>query len=238
MSGFSVDGQIPLALSLPELPGFDQFVVGDNLKVVQILGSICKGSKHACIYLWGPAGCGISHLLQATCLQADNYGRKVSYLPLCVHTDLKPEILENYDNMDIVCIDDVELIAGKPEWEQALLHLYNRIRDAGKNMIFGSHVNPQVISVNLQDLKSRLSWDLVFHIELLGDMDKIEVLKRRANMRGFKLPHEVAEYIVRHANRELPSLLTMLDVLEKATLTRQKKLTIPFVKSVLFEVES
>ncbi len=228
------DEQIPLSLRLPDQPGFDQYVIGENSEALQSLRSVCKGSKQSCIFLWGPAGCGISHLLQATCTLADNLGLKVYYLPLQVNTELQPAILENIESMDIICIDDLDLICGKQEWEQSIFHLYNKLRESGKNIIMGSHQSARNIPLQLEDLKSRLSWDLVFHINLLGDPDKIEVLKRRADLRGFRLSHDVAEYVVKHASRDLKNLIKILDDLENASLVQQKKLTIPFVKSVIF----
>lgn len=226
-------GQIPLALGLQDKPGFDLYVVGNNTEALHNVQSIAKGNKQSCLYVWGVKGSGVSHLLQAACMLAHERNRAVAYIPLIEHADLKPEILENMDNMDMVCIDDFDVVCGKSHWELAILHLYNRLRDSKHSLLLGAHTSPQTLILKLQDLKSRLAWDLVYHLQALGDADKIDVLQRRANARSFNLPGEVAEYIVNHSRRGLTDLLSILDMLEQATLAEQRKLTIPFVKKIL-----
>lgn len=229
----STRGQIPLALALREKPGFDLFIVGDNVEVTRTLRSIAKGSKQSSLYLWGQSGNGISHLLQATCIFADEKGRHIAYVSLKDHGSLDPEFLENMDTMNIVCIDDIDAIAGEAKWEQPLLHLYNRLRENKGVMLMGAHTSPQTLAFELQDLKSRMAWDLVYHIKPLDDADRIEMLQRRAHVRGFELSREVAEFIVNRVPRDMPSLVALLDKLEQATLAEQRKLTIPFVKTLI-----
>ena len=226
-------GQIPLALGLQDKPGFDLYVVGNNTETLHNVRSIAKGNKQSCLYVWGMKGSGVSHLLQAACMLAHEQNRTVAYIPLIEQADLNPEILENLDNMDMVCIDDFDLVCGESRWELAILHLFNRLRDSKHSLLIGAHTNPQTLAIKLQDLKSRLAWDLVYHLHALGDADKIEALQRRANARSFDLPREVAEYIVNHSRRGLTDLLSILEVLEQATLVEQRKLTIPFVKKIL-----
>lgn len=226
-------GQIPLALALRDKPGFESFVVGENTEVLLSIKSIAKGIKHTGLYVWGPGGSGVSHLLQAACMLAHDQRRAVAYVPLTDQAILDPDLLENMDSMDMVCIDDIDLVCGKPHWEQAILHLYNRLRENRRNLLIGAHTSPQALAMQLPDLKSRMSWDLVYHLQALGDADKIEVLQRRADARAFELPREVAEYIVNRSRRDLPDLLSILDRLELATLAEQRKLTIPFVKTHL-----
>jgi len=229
----SAGGQIPLALGIRERPGFDLFVTGENHEAVEGIKNIAKGA----MYVWAQPGNGVSHLLLAACTQANEQGKQVAYIPLADYSQLDPQVLENLDNMDMVCIDDIDVVAGLSEWEQPLLHLYNRLRDKGCIMLIGAHTSPQSIDFQLQDLKSRMNWDLVYHIKPLDDQAKIEVLQRRAKARAFDLPTDVAEFMVNRVRRDLPSLITFLDELEKATLAEQRKLTIPFVKSRLVNSE-
>jgi DnaA-homolog protein len=226
-------GQIPLALGLQDKPGFELFVVGNNAEVLHGIKSIARGIKHSGLYIWGQPGSGVSHLLQAACMLAHDQGRAVAYVPLLEQANLDPDLLDNMDSMDMVCIDDIDLIAGQPHWELAILHLYNALRENRHSLLIGAHTSPQALPMQLPDLKSRMNWDLVYHLQALDDADKIEVLQRRADARAFELPREVAEYIVNRSRRGLPDLLSILDRLEQATLAEQRKLTIPFVKTCL-----
>lgn len=233
MTRLQPPGQIPLSLGVQDKPGFELFVVGNNTEALHSIKSIAKGIKQTSLYMWGQAGSGVSHLLQAACVLAHDQHRTVAYVPLTDQAGIEPGLLENMDNMDMVCIDDLDLVCGQPHWEQAILYLYNRLRENKRSLLIGAHTSPQALTLQLQDLKSRMSWDLVYHLQVLDDADKIEVLQRRADARAFELPREVAEYIVNRSRRGLPDLLSILDELEQATLAEQRKLTIPFVKSHL-----
>lgn len=231
----SVRGQIPLAIGQKERLDFNLFVPGENDEACQSIKHIAAGTRHSNLYLWGQSGSGKSHLLQAACIYADENDRNVTYVPLAQHVDLDPRFLENMDAMDLVCIDDIDMIAGRPEWEQPLLHLYNRLRDNGRAMLMVAQVSPQAIGYELKDFKSRMAWDLVYHLKPLDDDSKIEALRLRADARAFELPKEVAEYLVRRVRRDLPGLIKLLDQFEEATLIEKRKLTVPFVKTLLNE---
>lgn len=225
--------QLTLPLSLVDKPGFQQFIVGENLETIELLHSIARGTRQTRLFLWGPTGCGISHLIQACCIMADERNLSVAYVPLDHSHQLEPALLENLENNSLVCIDDIDTIAGKLDWEKAIFHLYNRLRERQNSLIMGAHVNPRTVQFELADLKSRMVWDLVYRIKPLADIDKIEALQRRSHDRGFKLPREVAEYLVKRVKRDMPNLITLLDDLEKASLAEKRKLTIPFVRSFL-----
>ena len=137
--------------------------------------------------------------------------------------------------MKLLCIDDIDSIAGNTEWEQALLHLYNRVRDINGSMVLTSKVSPKASQLELQDLRSRMGWDLVFHLEPLSEPDRIDVLKKRAQLRGFELPDEVAGFLVKRVKRDFHSLIELLDHLDKVSLSAKRKLTIPFVKELINE---
>jgi DnaA family protein len=55
----------------------------------------------------------------------------------------------------------------------------------------------------------------------------------RARGRGLELPDETAQFLLRRFPRDLPTLFALFDTLDTASLIEQRRLTIPFVKSVL-----
>ena len=226
-------GQIPLAIGLREKPGFDLYIPGPNNEAYLSVRHIAEGMQHGNVYLWGNTGTGKSHLLHAACALADEQQRKVAYIPLASYADLDPLLLQDLESRDLVCIDDIDRITGQAEWEQALFHFYNRVRDNRNDLLITGSVSPQALAIELQDLKSRLAWDLVYHLGSLDDQDKIAVLQQRANVRAFYLPDDVAEYLVNRVERDLPNLIQLLDRFDDATLTEKRKLTIPFVKKLL-----
>lgn len=233
MTTTSTSGQIPLALDTQQQPGFELFVAGRNHTACETVRSIAAGELQSRVFLWGGAGTGITHLLQAACKLAAAPGRQAVYIPLREHAALAPDMLEDMELPELVCLDDLDRIAGNPAWEQSVVHLYNRRRDAMRSLIIGSHTAPRQLECALPDLQSRLVWDLVYHLEELDDADKITVLQQRAGARSFNLPRDVAEYLVKRVRRDLPYLVQVLERLQQATLVEQRKLTVPFVRSLL-----
>ncbi len=225
--------QIPLEFGFRESADFEHFIEGDNSEACAISRSIALGEISQSIYLWGQADTGKSHLLQAVCNLASQKNLNVAYIPLSQHTELSPAMLEGLENLHMVCVDDIDRIAGQDSWEQALFNLYNHLREQQKPLLMTASQGPRDLAFNLPDLKSRVSWDLTYHLQALCDQDKIQLLQKRADTRTFEITEEVAAYLVKNVKRDLPTLLELLDRFDQATLAQKRKLTIPFVKTLL-----
>lgn len=225
--------QLTLGLSLTDEARFDNFYAGANAEIVTALKKTASGEGEKVIYICGSRSQGLSHLLQAACHHAHQFGFRSGYLPLSQLKMFTPEILTGLESLSLVCIDDIESIAGNRIWEEAIFHLYNRIHDAGGHIIIAGHDLPKAIQLSLPDLTSRLSWGIVFQLHSLSDEEKLAVLTMRANRRGITLSEEVAKYILTHCPRHMGTLFAALDALDKASLAAQRRLTIPFVKEVL-----
>lgn len=225
--------QLPLAIQPHAQMTFANYLPGNNLLITQALQNLVAGASEFYIYLWGQAGYGRSHLLQACCQYAPPQNRTAQYLSFAEAADYPPQILEGWENFDVVCLDDIHFIAGHAEWEEAVFHLYNRLLAARHHLVISGNMPPAYLNIQLPDLKSRLSAGLVLQLQDLDDDDKIKVLQLQARQRGLELSDEIGRYLLKRYSRALPALLTILDDLDKASLAAQRRLTIPFVKSVL-----
>lgn len=223
--------QLPLGIKLPDSSSFDNYFPAENLATVEALQHSVLDNGEQFIFLWGAAGSGKTHLLQAACRTASEQGA-VSYLPLAHAHELEPMVLEGLEAMSLVCIDDLHTIAGNAKWEQALFHLYNRLRDSHTRLVISANANPNTLDIQLPDLQSRLNWGLTMQLHGLDDDNKLGALQLRASHRGFELPQAVGRYLLKHIPRDMPSLFDLLDQLDEASLAEQRKLTIPFVKKV------
>ncbi len=228
-----VKEQLPLAYAWRDGLSFDNFCGAENAAVVQSLQHGADGSGDQFIYLWGAPGVGKSHLLQAACQRAAQRGRAVAYLPLVEFVDMPVEALEGLEGLALVCLDDVQAVAGVTHWEEALFHLYNRLRDSGAVLLAAGDASPAGLAIELPDLRSRLGWGPVFRVQEPQEDEKIHALQARAKARGFDLPDEVARYLIRRSPRDMTSLFALLDRLDQASLAQQRRLTIPFVRSLV-----
>ncbi len=225
--------QLTLAgIRLQDNATFENFYAKQNQQVFAFLHDLFLSDENY-TYLWGNTGAGCSHLLQASCHNAHDLNKQAMYLPLKEFIHLTPDVFENLEIMDLVAIDDIQCVAGKANWEEALFHLFNRLRANKCYLIIGANTPPNSLNILLPDLLSRLTWGITFKLNGLIDDDKVAALCMRATHRGMHMPEEVANYLLRHYSRTTSHLFTALDKLDLASLAQQRKLTIPFVKQVL-----
>ena len=224
--------QIPLPFPLPLL-AFGSFWAGANQALFDQLQRVAGGAEERIVYLWGASGTGRSHLLQAACNRAGAVARRAAYVPLSLRDRLDPSVLEGLEEMQLVSIDDLDRIAGDAAWEEALFHLFNRLRDAGRSLVMAADRAPGALPIVLSDLKSRLSWDLVFHLDPLDEAERFAALRHRAAQRGMEIPDEVLRFLSRRIARDPHTLFGWLERLDRESLAAQKKLTVPFVKELL-----
>lgn len=212
---------------------FVNFFPGQNQVVINYLRTFTVNNTEHCVYLWGKNGVGCSHLLQACCHALHEKNISSFYLPLRQIKHLTPAIFENLETVSLVCVDDVQVIAGNAELEEALFHLYNRIIGNKKYLLLAANVAPVNLNIQLLDLKSRLQNGMIFQIQELTDPEKLMALQLRATFRGLELSDEVGRFLLTHWPRDFSFLFSALEKLDHASLAEQRRLTIPFVKQVL-----
>ena len=225
--------QLALELQLRASARFSSYVAGPNAELLRQLRSSAIGEGETFVLCWGATGSGKTHLLQACCHDATEHARTVAYLSLTDIGAMQPGLLEGWEQFDLICLDDIEQIAGRPDWEEAVFHLYNRVRESGGWLVVSAACSPAQLNIGLADLLSRLSWGVVYPIHALDDEQRREAIQLRARQKGCELPDETATYLLRRLPRELPTLFDTLDRLDDASLAARRKLTVPFVKSVL-----
>ncbi|NQD37525.1 DnaA regulatory inactivator Hda [Permianibacter sp. IMCC34836] len=225
--------QLPLGLRLRTDAGFDNFLAGDNAALLRTLRAFAAGDATLpALYLHGGFGSGRSHLLNAVASEADRNGGLVAVLPLQM-SGLSPEVLAGFDQCELVCVDDVDAVCQHRDWAEALFNLFNAVRDRGGRLLFAADRPPTLLNCALPDLQSRLASMLVLAVQELSDADKQTLLIQRGEERGLRVPMEVAQYLMSRHSRAVADLLQLLDRLDHASLSEQRRLTIPFVKQVL-----
>ena len=226
--------QLPLNLRLRDASSFENFLPGRNREARERLQSILSAASgpSGWLTLWGESGSGKTHLLEAACRAAGEAGHLPVYVPLRDRASLHPEMLEDLESVQLVCVDDVQAIAADPEWERALFGLYERLRAGGGQLVVAGAAAPAALGLQLPDLATRLAAGLVYPLAMLTDADKIAALRLRAGRRGMQLGEDVAQYLLTRYPRDLHSLFAMLERLDQATLAAQRRVTIPFVREL------
>jgi DnaA-homolog protein len=225
--------QLPLGVRLRDASVFASFYGGRNQAVVDALLALPPGRMPTCVFLHGSASSGKTHLLQALCARAYAAGTIAAYLPLQELQCVDPELLSGYGEFELVCVDDVHAVARRDEWERALFRLHQELEERAGRLVASSVAPPAALAFGLRDLGSRLNGGLVLTLQALDETEQIAALRLRAEQRGVELPEEVAQFLSRRLPRDMASLCAFLDELDEASLSAQRRLTIPFVREVL-----
>lgn len=216
--------QLALDLAAPPAPVFDTFVVGRNAELLERLRFLAgAGARERMLYLWGESGSGRTHLLRATVAEQRHRGANAVYVACAAG----PKLEDGLARADCVALDDIDLL--EPRAQEAAFHLYNAVRERGGTLVAGGAAPPVQLTLR-EDLVTRLGWGLVYRVHALTDVEKAQALADRAGALGFALPPEVRDYLLTRIRRDLPSLLAVLDGLDRHSRETKRAVTVAFVR--------
>lgn len=222
--------QMALPLRLADHAVFESYLSAGNETLVAALAGLAEEMGGQGYWIWGAAATGKTHLLQAVCEKA---GDRSVYVPLRMLAQSDPGILDGLATRELICIDDIDSVAGNSAWEEALFALCNEVLDADRSLLVSAAMSPRECPIELPDLQSRLARLATFQVQPLSDDERVQAMQLRARLRGLDLPDETARYLLSRNRRDMASLYELLDKLDSEALRAQRRLTIPFVKEVL-----
>lgn len=219
--------QLVLDLSRPPLPTLDNFASGSNGEALAILRAWLAGTlRERCIYLWGPAGSGKSHLLQAAVQAARAASRGALYVP----HDAVEALEQPHPLASMIAIDDAQSLSSAAQG--SLFRLFQQLAEHDARLLTAGDSAPAGLALR-DDVRTRLGAGLVLRLRLLSDAEKADALRSHALARGFDLAPELTDYLLRHVQRDLPSLMAVLDALDQHSLETKRTITVPLLREVL-----
>ena len=224
--------QIPLGVRLPDRAVFASFLPARNAEALEHARRLASAEGSGLAWLAGPGGSGKTHLLQAICAAASERMR-AGYLPLAEVAQLGVGVLEGMPQLECLCLDDIDQVAGRADWERAIFGLLRELEDSGGRLIASAQAPPALVNWTLADLGSRCTAGAVFQLRVLDESEQQTALQLRAKLRGFELPAETSQWLQRRFPRDMRRLYELLDTLDEAALAAQRRLTIPFIREVL-----
>lgn len=221
--------QLPLALALEDYASFATFVGGSNTATVEHVRSLAGGGGDT-VWLWGGEGAGKSHLLQAACRAATAAERRAMYVALPAAS---PAILADLEQVDVLAIDDLHAIAGDLAWEQPLFVILNAFLSRSGALLLAATAPAAQCGFRLPDLESRGAGAVTYRLAPLVDADRAAALRLHAAARGLELDTAAADFLLKRVARDMTALTKWLARLDRASLSAQRRLTIPFIREQL-----
>ena len=224
--------QIPLQLEPPRPDRFEDFHIGPNGAAFNAVRGLLD-EPGGFIFLSGPEGSGKSHLLNALCHQAREQDMAAFYIALKRLPEAAAAGLVGLQVLDLVCVDDLDRVAGNPAWERALFNCFNEVRSAGGRLLVSSRQPLRSLEFGLPDLASRLAWGVRLSLQSPDDEGKLQVLQQRARSLHIELPEDVQRYLIKHSTREMAALLKTVELLKDAAFAGKRKITVPLAREVM-----
>lgn len=227
--------QLTLSLDTAPATSFDSFHVDEqNALTRDAVRAFVNGELNDVqMYLWGNSGTGKSHLLSAACDTYNRQGYRIAYLPgeMINHS----ESIVGMENLDLLCIDDLQRLDHAAEVD--LFNLINRCRAKGTPLIVAADRSVEDLGLALADLKTRLAWGLVFPLKELSEEGLRNAFRKEIELRSLEVSDEVLSYVLKRFPRRMNILKQVVDTLDEVSLMEQRRITVPFIKSIFGEAE-
>jgi DnaA-homolog protein len=224
--------QLPLGVRLPDRAVFASFLAARNREALEHARRVAGGEAAGATWICGPASAGKTHLLQATCSQAAE-ARRAGYFPLAELASLGIGVLDGLPQLQCLCLDDLEAVVGRLDWERAIFALLREVEESGGALVMAARPPPALLPWALPDLGSRCAAGAVLQLRALDETEQQQALQLRARLRGFELPDDTLRWLQRRFPRDMRRLYDLLDTLDEAALAAQRRLTVPFIREVL-----
>ena len=226
--------QLPLRLVLSSGRRFENFeATSANAELLDAVRRVAARRTPERVLIVGDAGSGKSHLLEAACAAASAGGDAVAFAPMRDWRSQRVDAVRGLGRAELVCIDDVDAVAGDRAWEEALFALVEESASRSTRMLVSAVATPSNVPFALADLRSRLSAATLYRLRELDDESRAKALRRHAGGRGIEIPDEVVGYILTRYRRDMTSLMALLDRLDHHSMASQRRLTVPFVRDLI-----
>ena len=217
--------QIPLAIGPEWQPSLDNFLAGANGLALEHLRQLSLPG--AAVYLWGAAGSGKTHLMQAVAARCHGAGQTVGWFDA---EDPLPWVLD--PAWSLVVLDRCEALDAQAQ--HAAFALFEDAAAHGVQWLAAGRL-PPVDLPSREDLRTRLAWGHVLALQPLSDAETRAVLRREADRRGIFLSDEVMGFVLSRFERDLGHLMWLLDRLDDFGMAKGRRITVPLVRQMLLE---
>ncbi len=197
---------------------FKNFVVGSSNEMAHAASmAVAKdvGKKYNPLFIYGGTGLGKTHLIQAVgneIIKTYHNRVKVKYVPSerfvndviwAIRSKRTEDIKNKYRTIDVLIIDDIQFIGGKPASEEEFFHTFNILHQNNKQIIISSDRPPAAIPTLEERLRSRFEGGMIVDISFPDYEMKMAIIKNKVQEKGFELSDDVCHVIASKIQRNI-----------------------------------
>ena len=223
--------QLALQIQINERASLNNFFVSkNNDKTIQILKDLLNSKNGVQIFIDDLGSNGKSYLLQAICNDFSNSNNSSIYIPMHEVINLDPSILEGVSELNLICIDDVDLISKRGEWEIALFNLINECYEKECLLLLSGSINKLEA---IPDLVSRIKKMEILRLEAINDDELLVATQAISKNLNIKISDKNLNYLMNNSRRDIKTIFRTLSQLEKESLERKKSIGLNLIKEVI-----
>ena len=227
--------QLIFPFQINQKASFESFFCSpNNAELISRLSDIVISKNADELIINGAEGSGKSFLMQAICNELSSSGKQFAFIPMNKAINMGVEIFQNLASLDVVCIDDLQLILSKEEWETALFHLINECQQSNCSLVLScGGIQSLEVSTQLPDLLSRIKRMEYMTLQAVQDEFLSQALDFVSQQLDINLEKAELEFLLKHQTREFSLLVDNLIALDKQAASLKRKITIPLIKETL-----
>lgn len=199
---------------------FDNFVVGNSNRFAQSASlAVAEVPAYAYnpLFLHGGVGLGKTHLMHAigNYIKKNNPDARIVFLTAEQFTNelinslkdnKKQEFRDKYRNIDVLLVDDIQFIGGKPSTEEEFFHTFNALHEANKQIVLTSDRPPNEIKTLTERLRNRFGWGLICDIQPPDFETRMAILRKKAQDDNIVIKDEIIEFIAQKIKSNIREL--------------------------------
>ncbi len=201
-----------------------------NKELILFLQSLFNLDESKIVYIYSKHGLGKTYLLQSYCNKIIDLGMQTAYID-CNNFKFSYDMLDIFIGYDWLFIDNINKADKLSQY--ILFSLYNYTKFSKLKFIITGDTVPNLLQLELNDLKTRLSFTTIFQLENLTDSQKKQILIHNNKANSIVINDNFYNYLLKNYSRNLAELLTLITNINKYSIQEHKPISIFLLKKYL-----